>query len=536
MNTSYNILILLFILFLPFNIYSKKPILLDNWTISANGNERKTKAVNWETPIENGGPGLYNYDGIASYKTEFIIPESCRHKPIAFFSYMIDDADITSFNGVPVGETGKFPNPENQISTFRSGVREPRCYILPESLIKYGDYNTLEIKVFDFAGNGGFTANEPPEIDLYNKLIKRKELLKTANDIPRTIVMSFQIALIIIFLILIINKELYKHTFKIFKKIGSLFNISKILSNEKYEVRLSHTNELLFKFTLVILFNICYFIALFSEISIKYFFIESEIFWFKSPAIAIFAAFYFINMLLYGDIYAIQHEEDVIFIRKFALKLFLFITNPGIIIWLGVYLALLPAKETWNTFIITGIQFMFFFTIIHMLYSASIMITSRNKYSKSKIKRVLFYEGILRFIFILAFATALSLVIMGTQYWFSFTGIIITFFSMIYGLISTLFYTRNNLLISEIQNKTKFNLFQYLQNEYRLTYKEAQIAEKINEHLNRKQIAEELDIKESTVKVHLKSIYSKIIGNDESLGNGGNKFIKLYTFLNKISN
>lgn len=294
MKTYYYIFYFLFILIFPFQTTSQEVISLENWTITVKNKTHKTKPVCWENSAAKGGPGLLNYDGFAQYNSKVIIPSSMKGKAIAFFTYLIDDADKTYFNGTLIGETGEFPVSEDNISNFQSGVREPRCYVIPESIIKYNKENIITVDVYDYSGNGGFTGNKPPAIGYHSLLEKKKNLLLNLNNLPRISVMSIQLAIMFAFLMLLYNKLNLNSFSNILKKLISLFKISDILKGN-IKVKLSVDDELYFKYILVILINICYFIGLLSEVPLKYFIIKSEVFWFKAPAFCIFLGFYLVS-------------------------------------------------------------------------------------------------------------------------------------------------------------------------------------------------------------------------------------------------
>jgi beta-galactosidase len=87
-----------------------------------------------------------DYDGIAWYQQAVIIPLSAKGKKI-YFRAQVDDYDITWFNGVEIGRTGR----EN-----KHAYREYRKYLIPEKLIKYGAKNRVIVKVDDIGFDGGF--------------------------------------------------------------------------------------------------------------------------------------------------------------------------------------------------------------------------------------------------------------------------------------------------------------------------------------------------------------------------------------------
>jgi cephalosporin-C deacetylase len=107
----------------------------------------------WEAHFEKA------FDGIAWYRRTVNVPKSLEKATKKSGSMilklgMIDDADETYFNGVKIGETGKFP-PEN-VTAFDV----PRNYTVPYNLIKWDAPNVIAVRVADWGGGGGLYAGE----------------------------------------------------------------------------------------------------------------------------------------------------------------------------------------------------------------------------------------------------------------------------------------------------------------------------------------------------------------------------------------
>lgn len=94
-----------------------------------------------------------DYDGYGWYRIKFVVPATMKaatkHKQLALFLGRIDDVDEVFINGTKVGTSGKFP-PESQ-----SAWTLPRVYIVPDTLIIWGEENTLSVRVYDSGGGGG---------------------------------------------------------------------------------------------------------------------------------------------------------------------------------------------------------------------------------------------------------------------------------------------------------------------------------------------------------------------------------------------
>ena len=105
----------------------------------------------WQTMDLPGyweGKGLKDFDGIVWFRHTLDIPAEWAGKPLTLRLGMIDDEDITYFNGVEVARG--------------SGYMTPRTYVIPAELVKAGEA-VLTIRVFDFGGEGGIHG-QPEEL------------------------------------------------------------------------------------------------------------------------------------------------------------------------------------------------------------------------------------------------------------------------------------------------------------------------------------------------------------------------------------
>lgn len=84
--------------------------------------------------------GLKDFDGIVWFRRTLEIPAAWEGKPLKLGLGMIDDEDITYFNGVEVAKG--------------SGYMTPRNYIVAPEQVKAGKA-VITIRVFDFGGEGG---------------------------------------------------------------------------------------------------------------------------------------------------------------------------------------------------------------------------------------------------------------------------------------------------------------------------------------------------------------------------------------------
>lgn len=84
--------------------------------------------------------GMSNFDGIVWFRKTIDIPEEWEGKPLTLSLGMIDDEDITYFNGVEVARG--------------YGYNSQRQYTVPARLVKSGKA-VISVRVSDFGGEGG---------------------------------------------------------------------------------------------------------------------------------------------------------------------------------------------------------------------------------------------------------------------------------------------------------------------------------------------------------------------------------------------
>lgn len=97
----------------------------------------------WQTISLPGyweGKGLKDFDGIIWFRRSLEIPAEWAGKPLTLRQGMIDDEDITYFNGVEIARG--------------AGYMTPRTYTIPAKLVKAGKA-VLAVRVSDFGGEGG---------------------------------------------------------------------------------------------------------------------------------------------------------------------------------------------------------------------------------------------------------------------------------------------------------------------------------------------------------------------------------------------
>ncbi len=103
----------------------------------------------YKYPANTPSNQIRPYDGYAWYRCTVDIPESWRGHTLRFTGGPIDDSDWTYWNGTKIGETLVERNPKSYMTD--------RNYIIPSKLVKFGEKNTIAIRVYDRWGFGGVT-------------------------------------------------------------------------------------------------------------------------------------------------------------------------------------------------------------------------------------------------------------------------------------------------------------------------------------------------------------------------------------------
>jgi len=101
--------------------------------------------------------GFEGYDGHAWYRTRCVIPESWRDHPsdesfgegLMLLLGPVDDVDVTYFNGVEIGRTGRMP------PDYDTAYAEDRMYRIPPDAIRWGRTNVVAVRVYDGQAPGG---------------------------------------------------------------------------------------------------------------------------------------------------------------------------------------------------------------------------------------------------------------------------------------------------------------------------------------------------------------------------------------------
>ena len=101
----------------------------------------------WESHSDYTEDNVYGW-----YRNTIRIPAAWEGRPIRLVLGQIDDADMAFFNGEMIGQTGGFPNDEGGFASQWNVTRE---YDVPSEFIRYGEENTIAVRVYDELGGGG---------------------------------------------------------------------------------------------------------------------------------------------------------------------------------------------------------------------------------------------------------------------------------------------------------------------------------------------------------------------------------------------
>jgi hypothetical protein len=97
--------------------------------------------------------GVADYDGVAWYRKEIVIPRKLASAKLILLAGKIDDRDEVYWNGTLIGRTGSICDhtPRNCPDCYKV----VRTYFIPPQCIKPGAKNLVAVRVCDHGGGGG---------------------------------------------------------------------------------------------------------------------------------------------------------------------------------------------------------------------------------------------------------------------------------------------------------------------------------------------------------------------------------------------
>lgn len=93
--------------------------------------------------------GYHGYDGYAWYRKKVYIPREYQNRALGIKLGRVDDVDEVFINEKMIGKTGNFP------PDYNSAYSVYRDYVIPNTVIRYNDWNLIAIRVFDSEQLGG---------------------------------------------------------------------------------------------------------------------------------------------------------------------------------------------------------------------------------------------------------------------------------------------------------------------------------------------------------------------------------------------
>jgi len=93
-----------------------------------------------------------NLEATIWLRKKIFIGEEYRGKTLCLLLGRIGVADETFLNGIQVGANGTIPKKEDD--RYHFSWQQGRSYLLPATLVRYGDYNTIAIRVFSHVISG----------------------------------------------------------------------------------------------------------------------------------------------------------------------------------------------------------------------------------------------------------------------------------------------------------------------------------------------------------------------------------------------
>lgn len=118
--------------------------------------DTESNSVKLMVPAHWDVQGYQDYDGFGWYKKSFYLPKEFSNESMILLLGKIDDIDQTFVNGILVGSTGKW-NFTDVPTDYDSNEEylTNRVYSVPKKILKYGETNTVVVRVYDGFRNGG---------------------------------------------------------------------------------------------------------------------------------------------------------------------------------------------------------------------------------------------------------------------------------------------------------------------------------------------------------------------------------------------
>ncbi|MCB1175541.1 MAG: helix-turn-helix transcriptional regulator [Leptospiraceae bacterium] len=513
-------------------------LVLDQWQLKIHNSWHKSGPVCWEASPMEGGPGI-QYDGYASYQATFRLSPLLAGQQLAFFTECIDDADRTWLNGQLIGATGQFPVEGSLDQGFRSAVRVPRLYFLPPGLLHLEEPNTIRIDVYDYSGNGGFCRLQQPMIGPYQSLQQIDSMQRMVNNVPRIAALTLILIAAFYFFVPLLQTvrsrqdwwQLLRYTLLVFAGRLQKSSMQSLpggtLSGPELTVELN-LRRLASTFAAVAAF-----LFLLSELPFKYVFLESERFWFKAPALALYVFLFWTGLIFHKEVFGSRFLVPRNGFWSLVRFVFYILCHPFWTLVAFCYALWQPPRVVWVSFTTLVIfYFMFVQVILFLLTSVDLFWASFSKLLRSS-RRTLVTESLLRSLWFLANISGIVIFKWTSQ--FNNHAFLVTHLFMLGSLVLSVRFLAKSEISLPIQKRDQLTLTELLHLQWHLTKTEIRLCGQILAGHSRDSIKETLNLTDNSLKFHLKNIYAKTIDIDkfEAPSRHG-KFQRLTAFLYKL--
>lgn len=360
---------------------------LDQFQILYQDKWVSTRPVPWNYPPEKGGPGIRGFLGTLTYR--FRLPDFPKqtggfsgygpaasslnfpglgNQTTGIFFPCLDDADQLWYGSHLLGQTGQFPDPKLGINA-RAATRQSRVYPLPHNLLFSKERPFLELRVFNFAGDGGFCYAQQPLVGPYQVLLERARRLDLENDLPRTVASSLILVTIISLSVVLVGLPRKKRGWS--ELPGWLFMACRFGGAKHSRTAVEAPGA---PVMITILLAIFMLVFLISELSFKYtFFPLSENWWFKAPPIS-FCLGAFCLLLLMRD--GFTGNRRITSPGAWG-RIYLLAGHPAHPLIFALYLSFLPAPDVWQQFTLIGL--FYWFLILSITFIHNLVFTLRSR-------------------------------------------------------------------------------------------------------------------------------------------------------------
>ncbi len=474
----------------PENSSQYSPLRLTRWEVNIGGGFLPSAPVPWDFPPEKGGIDAADFDGYGIYRTSVLVPRSMAARQLALFIQSIDDADETFFNGVRIGSTGRFPYNVRTSEGFIPAWRTPRVYPLPQGIIRFDRPNSIEIKVYDQSGRGGFAGYYPPEIAEFEALTGRASMLSAYNDIPREAVMI----VILFFILLLASRLMFRSRKADFTYalrhmawgINPYYFFRAIAGRERRSAMLSQ--EVTFKYLCSLTAFVMFFIFLFFELTVKDLTVLPRLLPVRYHVPVLYSGFVALLLMLHGDVY--RHAADNPSRTGTCIRVaFGTLSHPFFFTCYVLFICFQPERWRTNDFTVRGSVIIL--VIIFCMFARSFFsgLRIRSDERNDPYMKIYFRETVIRLFFLAGSVAAIGAFTLGPPFLFTHSSTIGAFFVSSFIALTIRMERKRFELYRSLEEKTKRIVKRALSSEEKIKRVKAFIDDKYGEDITRDDIA-----------------------------------------------